>query len=672
MQVFVGAWINQCKRHNLSSELVIVEWNPPADKPKLAEALRWPGDTGPCQVRIIEVPAELHRRYRHAAALPLYQMIAKNVGIRRAGGEFILATNIDVVFSDELVRFLAQRKLQKGRIYRMDRTDVGPDVPVDGSLDEQLAYCGSHVIRLCARDGIFTLTPDGMRKNEAVDIARPGSGIYFGSGWFEVERYMVEHFRWIRDEAELFLRVPHGGGILVLEVEPGPGMGVPPHYLHASDRQGTPVAEWIVAGRTTVRLSVPPASGNGLQLLRLRVPSGGRPVPHDTRVMNFRFFRCDWVDPAAPVDEMRPFLETVKAARPTLARLISAGVFAKSLSFPLQGPGMLRKVIRLLRMRGSDIFDAGAEYQIGAGWHELERHGAERFRWADGEAELLVRFNDYSASVALVVEPGPSIGYRPFDLVVRLRDGEVLRKARIAGLTYVEFPLPIQQGQLTSVFLKMEGESAEGIAIPGDTRILNFRVFACGRGTIKAPAQPHAEPATAGFWTARTVGTRPPDVDWQVQLKDQQKEIAEMGKPQSLHLCACGDFQLMSRESWMDVRGYPELDQFSIHLDSILGYAVHHLGVQEEVLPEPMRVYHIEHDVGTGWTPQGHKELSERIAKKGIQTITFEDLTAMVAQMHRLNAPLIFNLDNWGLAEFELLETAPRGAVTVPPANSES
>ena len=84
MQIFVDAWINQCKRHNLSSELILVEWNPPPDKPKLAEALRWPLDTKPCAVRIIEVPAELHRRYRHAGALPLYQMIAKNAGIRRA------------------------------------------------------------------------------------------------------------------------------------------------------------------------------------------------------------------------------------------------------------------------------------------------------------------------------------------------------------------------------------------------------------------------------------------------------------------------------------------------------------------------------------------------------------------------------------------------------------
>src|SRR5690349_4578563 len=90
IQVFVDAWINQAKRHNLVSELILVEWNPPADKPKLAQALRWPEDTGPCEIRIIEVPPEIHARYQHAAALPLYQMIAKNVGIRRARGEFLL------------------------------------------------------------------------------------------------------------------------------------------------------------------------------------------------------------------------------------------------------------------------------------------------------------------------------------------------------------------------------------------------------------------------------------------------------------------------------------------------------------------------------------------------------------------------------------------------------
>jgi hypothetical protein len=112
MQVFVEAWINQAKRHNLSSELIVVEWNPPAGRERLAKTLRWPNDTGPCDVRIIEVPPEVHSRYRHAAASPWYPMIARNVGIRRARGEFILATNTDIVFSDELVRFLASRQLE--------------------------------------------------------------------------------------------------------------------------------------------------------------------------------------------------------------------------------------------------------------------------------------------------------------------------------------------------------------------------------------------------------------------------------------------------------------------------------------------------------------------------------------------------------------------------------
>src|SRR5208282_5084177 len=100
MQIFVTALLEQCRRHQIPSELIIVEWNPPPDRPPLAHALNWPRDPGPCAVRIIEVPAAIHRRYRNADGLALYQMIAKNAGIRRARGKFILATNIDILFSD--------------------------------------------------------------------------------------------------------------------------------------------------------------------------------------------------------------------------------------------------------------------------------------------------------------------------------------------------------------------------------------------------------------------------------------------------------------------------------------------------------------------------------------------------------------------------------------------
>src|ERR1039457_4630914 len=251
MQVFVDAWINQAKRHNLSSELIVVEWNPPAGRQRLAEALRWPGDTGPCDVRILEVPPAVHARYRHAAALPLYQMIAKNVGIRRARGEFILATNIDILFSDELVQFLASRRLEKGRMYRLDRYDVPSDVPVDATLDEQLAYCRSHSIRIFAREGNYPLTAEGFRRNAGEDIARPESGIHFGKGWFPVDwQDSLEPYRWIENDAEVLLRVPAAGPAILLDVEPGPGVGPLPRILQVFDANGSMVVEWSVSGRT--------------------------------------------------------------------------------------------------------------------------------------------------------------------------------------------------------------------------------------------------------------------------------------------------------------------------------------------------------------------------------------------------------------------------------------
>src|ERR1039458_7429118 len=101
MQAFVNGWLEQARRHDIASELIVVEWNPPQDRLRLAQALRWPDEQGPCQVRFIEVPPDIQRRFAHAEALPLYQMIAKNAGIRRARGRFVLVTNIDILRSEE-------------------------------------------------------------------------------------------------------------------------------------------------------------------------------------------------------------------------------------------------------------------------------------------------------------------------------------------------------------------------------------------------------------------------------------------------------------------------------------------------------------------------------------------------------------------------------------------
>jgi len=155
MQIFVTALLAQAVRHGLHSELIIVEWNPPSDRPRLVEALRWPAHPGPCRVRIIEVPPHLHRRYQYSEKLGLFQMIAKNVGVRRSRGRFVLCTNIDMVFSDALIQFFASGRLDRGSMYRIDRLDVPDEVPLEGSVGEQLEYCRQHIIRVNTRWGTF-------------------------------------------------------------------------------------------------------------------------------------------------------------------------------------------------------------------------------------------------------------------------------------------------------------------------------------------------------------------------------------------------------------------------------------------------------------------------------------------------------------------------------------
>ena len=109
LQAFINTLAAQCRRWSLDAEIIVVEWNPPPDRPRVSELCRVPPDA-PFSVRFVEVPADLHQALRFSSVLPLFQMIAKNVGIRRARGRFILATNIDIIFSNELVEHLASRQ----------------------------------------------------------------------------------------------------------------------------------------------------------------------------------------------------------------------------------------------------------------------------------------------------------------------------------------------------------------------------------------------------------------------------------------------------------------------------------------------------------------------------------------------------------------------------------
>ncbi len=345
-QLFVDGLIAQCNRHQLDAELILVEWNPPTDRPPLSQALKWPENTGRCDIRIVQVPEVIHQRIRYAEKLPLFQMIAKNAGIRRARGRFILATNIDILLSDELMAFISAGQLVPGCLYRIDRYDVYGDIPADRGMDGILAYCRKHV----------------LRTNNRYYSRNLDSGLI---SW-------TQYPAWPLPYMSFFL-----------------------YDLRNKRRQGNNVPLWAARYLRYVTVL-------GIRMVR-------------------QIFSHEWIPP--------------------------------------------------------------------------------------------------------------------------------------------------------------------------------------------------------------------------------------------LHTNACGDFTLMDADSWKSLRGYWEWEGFSMHLDSHLLYAAYLAGIRQKILKEPMRIYHIEHDMGSGYTPEGKDTLYERISKAGIPMLDMDQLRNRFAGLRREGKRLIYNTKDWGLASVDLPET---------------
>lgn len=121
------------RRHSLDLEVVLVEWNPPADRPGFRKLIDRPAGV---KVRFLVVDEETAARCPGADQMPMLEYVAKNVGIRRALGEWILATNADDFLSPRTVAWLAGNGLDPRCYYRVARTDVPGDL--DGTVDEIL------------------------------------------------------------------------------------------------------------------------------------------------------------------------------------------------------------------------------------------------------------------------------------------------------------------------------------------------------------------------------------------------------------------------------------------------------------------------------------------------------------------------------------------------------
>lgn len=148
LQFSLDILVRQLESRAIPSEIVLVEWNPPSDRPLLREAIWFPGATQYCSIRVVVVPAKFHRRYEYWEKRPIHSAVAFNVGIRRARGQFILPRVSDAIYSGMLMDLLASEDLRKDMRYRCDRCDVEEDVlNFEGSDEKDVEnYCRNHVL----------------------------------------------------------------------------------------------------------------------------------------------------------------------------------------------------------------------------------------------------------------------------------------------------------------------------------------------------------------------------------------------------------------------------------------------------------------------------------------------------------------------------------------------
>src|SRR4029079_13955512 len=102
--------------------------------------------------------------------------------------------------------------------------------------------------------------------------------------------------------------------------------------------------------------------------------------------------------------------------------------------------------------------------------------------------------------------------------------------------------------------------------------------------------------------------------------------------------------------------GYAEFEMYSMHIDSLFLVAGAHHGLKQYVMGTRAPIYHIEHGIGSGWTPEGEALLKQRLREAKIPQLSHDEFMDYDVQMARTNKAVMFNGPNWGLADVNLPE----------------
>ena len=140
----------------VSCELVFVEWRPVRGRRLLADLLRQHVPQVASRLTTYEVDERYHDAFSQNQRLQFHEFIAKNVGIRRAAGSYVLATNTDIYLSRSVVHLVARQTLRPMVLYRATRVDLKQGLDTTNLDEDVLSDPRNHAVVNRLKPPFFT------------------------------------------------------------------------------------------------------------------------------------------------------------------------------------------------------------------------------------------------------------------------------------------------------------------------------------------------------------------------------------------------------------------------------------------------------------------------------------------------------------------------------------
>ncbi|MBS4095605.1 MAG: hypothetical protein KGZ83_02065 [Sulfuricella sp.] len=260
-------------------------------------------------------------------------------------------------------------------------------------------------------------------------------------------------FRWVSDlriggVSIAIDRRDEQGRYLHFCAEPGPSLDYRPITLHLNDAGGKKIGGYWVSGYACHWVDLG-ALGEVRSPVTLSNELVGRIIsPIEPRKLNYR-------------------ISNVGVSPERFDKKVFASLAANPDVTPQQTTAYL---FRRGSFRPAMLF-------LGNGWYNFERFAGESFRWVANDAEIkLFGVGAEPSVVTLDMEPGPSLAGKSLLLDVLDNNGKKVGSATLQGRQTVKVTLPAGQADQSDQTYLLHVES-DNLPVPGDHRILNFRVF---------------------------------------------------------------------------------------------------------------------------------------------------------------------------------------------------